>query len=196
MAPTLRTVQDLARYAHVFPDAEAPGRGRIYGAIPGWMVDQIMYNKVVYNGLDAYFEYFRPGSEAAMNAAFANAYERGEAIVGYYWEPTWLMGMFDFVLLEDSPFLNEEEFIAGRTAFPSVVVTVTVSNQFYADNPEFSDFLLRYSTTSEMINEALAFMQETGANHQGAARWFLQNNQHLLDQWLDPEQASAVRRAI
>ena len=196
MAPTLRTVQDLARYAHVFPDPETPGRGRIYGAIPGWAVDQIMYNKIVYNELDTYFEYFRPGSEAAMNANFANAYERGEAIVGYYWEPTWLLGMYDFVLLEDFPFTNDDDFTAGRTEFPAVTVVIATSNLFADENPEFVEFLRRYRTTSAMINEALAYMGQTGASHADTAEWFLRNNPQLIDEWLDPDQAQAVRSAL
>ena len=196
MAPTLRTVQDLLRYAHVFPDPEVSGRGRIYGAIPGWMIDEIMYNKYRYNGLDAYFEYFRPGSEAAMNIVFSTAYERGEAIVGYFWEPTWLMGMYNFVLLEDHPFTNDEDFAAGRVEAPPVTVVIAVSNRFAENHPAFSDFLRNYRTNSALISEALAFMQETDASHEQTAIWFLQNNLHLLDEWLTPDRAQLVRDAL
>ena len=196
MAPTLRSVQDLIRYPHVFPDRENPGRGRVYGAIPGWMIDTIMYAKFQYNGLDASFEYFRPGSEAAMNAVFSTAYERGEALVGYFWEPTWLMGLYNFVLLEDHPFTNDDDFQAGRVEAPPVTVTIGASNQFVEGHPEFSDFLRNYRTTSAQISEALAFMQETGAGIGEAAIWFLQTNVHLLDEWLTPDQAQLVRDAL
>ena len=196
MAPTLRSVQDLVRYPHVFPDRENPGRGRIYGAIPGWMIDIIMHNKFIYNGLDAYFEYFRPGSEAAMNAVFSTAYERGEALVGYFWEPTWLMGLYDFVLLEDHPFTNEDDFQAGMVEAPPVTVTIGASNQFVDAHPEFSDFLRNYRTTSAQISGALAFMQETGADIGEAAIWFLQTHGYLLDEWLTPDQAQLVRDAL
>jgi len=196
MAPTLRTVQDLLRYAHVFPNPDVPDFGRIYGAIPGWMIDEIMYNKYRYNGLDAYFEYFRPGSDVALSAVLSTAYERGEAIVGYFWEPTWLLGMYDFVLLEDHPFTNNEDFTAGRVESPPVTVTIAASNRFVEAHPEFSAFLRNYSTTSAMISEALAFMMETGANTEEAAIWFLQTNSHLLDEWLTPDQAQLVRDAL
>ena len=42
MAPELKTVQDLAQYADLFIDEEDPSRGRIYGAIPGWVINEIM----------------------------------------------------------------------------------------------------------------------------------------------------------
>mgnify|MGYP000576849343 CR=1 FL=1 len=45
LAPDLKTVKDLARYAHLFKDPEDPSKGRLYGAIPGWSIDKILYLK-------------------------------------------------------------------------------------------------------------------------------------------------------
>jgi glycine betaine/proline transport system substrate-binding protein len=41
-----------------------------------------MYKKYEFLNLDEKFVYFRPGSDAALAAAFTGAYERGEPIVG------------------------------------------------------------------------------------------------------------------
>ena len=38
-----------------------------------------------------FYNYFSPGSDSALSAVIAGAYEKGEPIVAYYWEPTWLM---------------------------------------------------------------------------------------------------------
>lgn len=196
MAPDLRTVQDLKKYKDVFPDDEHKDKGRIYGAIPGWVIDTIMFNKYEYNGLDEDFIYFRPGSDAALNAALTSAYDKGEPIVGYYWEPTWLLGQYDFVLLEDEPYTNEEDYQAGKTECPSVVVTVMASNQFAEANPEYIEFLSNYSSSSQLTSEALAHMQESGDNHQETAKWFLIKYDSFLDDWLDDEKAQLVRDAL
>lgn len=153
-----------------------------------------MYNKYMNYGLDENFVYFRPGSDAALSAALVSAYEKGEPIVAYYWDPTWLMGKYDFVLLEDEPF-NEETYKDGKTALPSVNVTVTTSNKFYDNesNKEFIDFLSKYHTSSSMTSEGLAYMQDTGADYKETAKWFLKQNDQLLDQWLSKEKADMVR---
>lgn len=196
VAPGLKTVQDLQQYKDVFLDDEEKDKGRIYGAIPGWEIDKIMYNKYLYNELDKDFIYFRPGSEAAMNAAFTAAYEKGEPIVGYYWEPTWLLGKYDFVLLEDNSYTNDEDFKAGITECPSIVITITSSNQFAEEYPEYTEFLSKYSSTSELTSEALAHMQDTGDDHLETAKWYMQKYDAFLDDWLDDEKAQLVRDAL
>ncbi|MEA4815450.1 MAG: ABC transporter substrate-binding protein [Lachnospiraceae bacterium] len=196
MAPDLKTVADLAKYKDVFKDDEDPKKGRIYGAIPGWEIDTIMYNKYEYNNLDEDFVYFRPGSQAAMDAAFTSAYDKGEAIVGYYWEPTWLMGKYDFVLLEDEPYVDDESFQAGETECPPVRVTIAASNSFVEKDPEFCEFLSKYKTSSALTSEALSYMQDNKASTNDTAIWFLKTHDELIDEWLDAENAEILRASL
>jgi len=195
IAPDLKTVEDLKDYAHVFADPEEPSRGRIYGAISGWAIDTVMRKKYVAYGLDEMYNYVDPGSDAALAAAFASAYQRGEPIVGYYWEPTWLLGKYDLVLLEDRPY-DPELFNEGLTACPSIAVTICVSNNFYDKNPEFVAFLEKYESSSAITSAALSYVQDTGEGFDEAAKWFLRENDALLDEWLTAEQAQAVRDAL
>lgn len=196
LAPDLKTVSDLKQYKDLFVDDQTPGKGRIYGGIPGWEVDEILYKKYLYYGLDQDFIYFRPGSDAALSAAITAAYDKGEPIAAYYWEPTWIMGKYDLVLLEDAPYTDAESYKEGKTAFPSVRITKASSNQFAEKDPEFCAFLNEYSSSSKQTSEALLHMQETGDDPQETARWFLQNNDSLLDQWLTPERAAQVREYL
>jgi len=195
LAPDLKTVEDLKNYADIFEDPEDPKKGRIFGGIPGWEVTEIVEKKVYYYGLDEMYNYVLPGSDAAMSAALISAWDRGEPIVLYYWEPTWLLGMYDMVLLEDAPY-DAETYLEGETAFPSVRVTVCVSNDFFESNPEFCAFLENYKTSSALTSEALAYMQETGADYAEAAKWFLGEHDELVTQWLTEDQAALLRAAL
>ena len=186
----------MKKYADIFPDEENPGRGRVYGAIPGWEVDTIMNNKYMYYGLDETFEYFRPGSEAALGSALSGAYEKGEAVVGYYWEPTWLMGKYDFVLLEDAPY-DKDTYLDGETALPPVRVTIAVSNDFAeGGNEDFIDFLSNYSTSSQLTSDALAYMQDNDANYIEAARWFIEEHIDLIGDWLSEEDLNTLKDSM
>ena len=174
MASGLKTVMDLKQYSSLFQDPEQKSKGRIYGCIPGWEIDSIMYNKYELYGLNESFVYFRPGSDAALAAAFTSAIDKGEAIVGYYWEPTWLIGQYDMVLLEDAPYVDDENFKAGRTECPPVTCTTAVSNQFYEKDPVICEELIaNYRTSSSLISEALAYMRVNDASVEATAMWFL-----------------------
>lgn len=192
LAPDLKYVWDLKKYPHIFKDEEQSGMGRVYGAIPGWEVDNILYKKYMHYGLDESFIYFRPGSDAALSSAITSAYEKGEPIAAYYWEPTWLMGKYDMVLLQDEPY-DMATYKEGETELPSVKVTVGMSNNFYDNNPEMVEFLKKYKTSSSLTSEALAHMQETGENYNETAKWFLQEHDELIDEWLNEEDANNLR---
>lgn len=204
MAPDLKYVWDLKDYPDVFPDDDDPDMGRVYGAIPGWEVDQIMHNKYLHYGLNENFVYFRPGSEAALASALTNADEKGEAVVGYYWEPTWLMGKYDFVLLDDEPH-DESNYMDGESAMPPVRVTIGVSNNFAEGDPEdesskgnseMVEFLSNYETSSQLTSDALGYMQDTGSDYIETAKWFLKENDHLIDEWLNEEDAKILREYL
>lgn len=194
--PELKSVKDLARYAELFPDPEDASRGIIYGGIVGWEITEIMNRKIAAYGLDKSYNYFASGSDAVLSAAITSAWDRQAPIVAYYWEPTWLLGKYDFVLLEDEPY-DAERFHDGYGACPSVTVTVAVSNGFAASNPKFCAFLARFGMSSAIISEALAYMNGTGADYKEAARWLLaESHPELLDEWLSPAQAAKARAAL
>lgn len=184
MAPDLKTVQDLEKYVDVFADPDDPGMGRLYGAPPGWEVDNIMQLKHIAYGLDETINYFSPGSDTALAASLAVAYEDGEAWAGYYWEPTWVSGKLDLVLLEDNPYTNKDDMLAGLTEFPSNRVTIVINPIVQEEHPEVADMLSRYETSSALTAAALAYMNDNDASVEEAAVWFLTENPDLLEAWI------------
>lgn len=195
LAPDLRSVRDLKRYAHLFQTNEATGKGRIYGAIPGWAIDEILYKKFMAYGLDKNFVYFRSGSEPTLNSAFLAAYAKGEAIVGYNYEPTWVTGKLDLVLLQDEPY-TEAGFLQGLTEARSVPVLIVANKQLLNKAPEFAEFLRHYHTSSSLTAEALAYIADTKCSYEEAARWFLTRHPELISQWLPDEKQALVKTAL
>lgn len=192
MAPDLKTVEDLKRYPEIFPDEEQAGRGRIYGSIPGWMADEILYKKYEFYGLDENFNYVRLGSEATLFASLVSAYNLGEPWVGYCYEPTWIAGKLDLILLEDAPY-TPALYTQGQCAFPAQALKTVSSKQFAEKAPELAEFFKNYQTGSGLISTALAYLDETGASYEQTAIWFLKENDALLDTWLPAQNAKALR---
>lgn len=195
MAPELKTVKDLAKYPDVFPDDENPAKGRIYGGTAGYMADDILFQKYEAYGLDEQFTYKRLGSEASSFASLASAYNLGEAWVGYCYEPTWIAGKLDLVLLEDEPY-NADTFFDGLCAFPAQELKIVSSKHFATKAPELLPFFQKYVTGSGPISEAVAYLEETKCTYEEAAIWFMRQNDALIDQWLPSKNAEQLRKYL
>jgi glycine betaine/proline transport system substrate-binding protein len=199
-APGLKSVDDLPQYAALFTDPEEPDKGRFYNCIAGWTCEAINSAKLKAYGLEDWFTNFRPGTGAALDAAIASAYVRRQPILTYYWDPTWLLGKFDMVMLEESPFdaeifeaLATDPDPSAATAYPDVEVVVGANRRFAGAAPNVIAFLMAYETDSALINAALAYMQETGATAEEAAVRFLNTRPDVWRAWLEPDQANAVQ---
>lgn len=196
LTPDLKTMQDLGKYWEVFKDPEEPSKGRIYGSPPGWNVDTIMQQKVETYGLDETFNYFSPGSDTGLSASLAGAVSKGEPWVGYYWEPTWVLGKFDMTLLEEEPY-DEAKWEDGYgSSFPPTPVTVAVYKDLVEEAPELVDFLSNYKTSSQLTSEALAYMQDNDAKTKEAAMWFLEEHEEIWTSWVPAEVADKVKAAL
>ncbi|TCO71339.1 ABC transporter substrate-binding protein [Marinisporobacter balticus] len=196
MAPDLKTVKDLEKYWEIFKDEEDPSKGRIYGAIPGWEVDTILATKVKTYGLDKKFNYFSPGSDAALASSIAGAYEKGDPWLGYYWEPTWIIGQYDMTLLSDEPY-NEELWNNGYACeFATVPVEVVVNKGMAEKAPDVVEFLKQYKTSSKLTSDALAYMQKNEVEPSEAAQWFLKSHQDLWTKWVEKDVAQKVKDAL
>ncbi len=196
VAPDLEYVTDLDKYWELFKDPEEPKKGRIYGAPPGYVADTIMQEKIETYGLDKKFNYFSPGSDTALSTSLAAAVEKGEAWVGYYWEPTWVLGKYDMTLLKEEPYDKDKWDNGYASTFPASPVTVCVYKDLEEEVPEVYAFLSNYTTSSEITNRALAFMQDTDASTEEAALWFFEEYEDLWKSWIPADIAEKVSTAL
>ena len=203
-APDLRHVRDLVKYKALFRDPEEPSKGRFYNCILGWNCELINTKKLKVYGLDKHFTNFRAGTGAALAAAIASNYMRGKPFVAYYWGPTWVMGKFDLVMLDEPPHnaadwkaLGAEKNPRKAVAYPLVEVIVGVNTAFRNQAPKLVEFLTLYDTSNAQISDALSYMQETkGATEKDAALRFLRQMSKYWSQWVPADVAARVRAAL
>lgn len=197
LAPDLRSVNDLPRYWDLFRDPEQPSRGRFYNAPTGWVAHDINNAKLEAYGLLDSFVSFSPGSQAALDASIAGAYNRGQPWVGYYWEPSGIMGMFDMTMLEEPEYTDKCWDTDFGCAYPNVSVRVGVYSGLADASPELVEFFANYETTLEQTNAVLKYY-ETDAmrNMDRAARWFLNEYEDLWTGWVPEDVAGNVKAAL
>ncbi|NIR29054.1 MAG: ABC transporter substrate-binding protein [Gammaproteobacteria bacterium] len=203
MAPELTSVFDLPRYKDLFRDPEEPDKGRIYNCILGWGCEKVNTKKIEVYGLDDDYTNFRPGTGAALAAAFASAYQRGKPIVGYYWGPTWILGKYDMTMLDEPPYdpqvwkeLEGTENPDQACAWPVIAVHVSANAEFAKAAPRLVEFLKNYETSNKLVSQALAFMQDNDATAEEAAVWFLKEKESLWTKWVPGDVAEHVKASL
>lgn len=193
--PELVSVMDLIDHVDLFPNPEGGDKGLIYGGPTGWSATLFLEMKMEAYDLDDHFTFKTIDSSATLNATLASAYANEEPWVGYNWEPTWALGLYDMVLLEDSAY-SAEDFENGIGAFPSVDVNVVVDPDFEDNYPEVFAFLQNYTTSSDLTSNALAYMQENEVEADEAAAWFLLEHTELWQDWVTEDAYNNIMDAI
>ncbi len=204
-APGLKSVFDLPKYKDIFRDPEEPSKGRFYNGVAGWAAETVNSKKLKAYGLEDDFTNFHPGTSTALASAIASAYKRQRPILYYYWGPTWVMGLYDGVML-DEPAYDEATWnamAASKTpdkavAFPKMEVWVVANAAFIAKAPKLKAFLSKYHTTSAVVSKALVTMREAGGMDapQVAAKAFLKARPEIWHAWVPEDVAARVDAAL
>ncbi|MEM7017784.1 MAG: glycine betaine ABC transporter substrate-binding protein, partial [Pseudomonadota bacterium] len=122
----------------------------------------------------------------------------------YYWGPTWLLGKFDLVKLEE-PAYNEqawqammiEEEPTQAVAYPQLQVDIAVSTDFLSKAQKIIDFLSAYQTDSQSISDALAYQRKViDRTPSDAAVEFLRTQEERWLEWIPPEIAKKIKQAV
>ena len=183
MAPDLKSVSDLPDYVELFPDPEDPDKGIVYAGVSGWSQLAISEELFAEYGLEESFNLGIAGSGPALAATMVGAYEKREPWVGYYWEPTALMGRLDMVPLEDSEYEPAD-------------VNILVNSSVLERAPDVVEFLRNYSTTIADNNEILSKIETMTWDAGRTAIWFLENKESVWTAWVGEDVAEKVKDAL
>ncbi len=202
MAPDLESVFDLKDHNHLFPDEADPDMGRIVIGVSGWEATAINEAKVTIYGLDDYFNAEEVGSTAAVEALMVSSHEAGDPLVVYYWEPTWLYGMYDFVMLEEPEHSPEvmaqlSDVASGEMDLDDLdeacgYEVISVPMGVYAGlkdrAPEVVEMLGNMKIGAEENSAAAGWMHEEDAEPEEAAIWYLENFEERWREWIPDEE--------
>ncbi|MFQ5859942.1 MAG: glycine betaine ABC transporter substrate-binding protein [Dehalococcoidia bacterium] len=206
--PGLKSVLDLPDYKHLFPDPEDPSKGVWVNCIIGWQCQKIFRAKSFAYGLDEHYNVIEPGSGGAIEANIYGAYQAGEPVLSYYWEPTKLMNDLDMTLLEE-PEWNEACHAAIQAAieaepYESEVacaeqeydVHTGVNSSLVERAPEVVDFLGNMFIGALALGDLATWKTENDKEWDEAAIYWLKNNEDTWTQWVPSDVADKVKRAL
>lgn len=194
--PDLKTVQDLARYAHLFPDPEKPGKARLLNCPSGWVCETFNTRLLKNTGLSGTYNNVHPGTGAALDAEISAAFEQHKPILFYYWQPSGLMAKYNMRPIEFPPYdegcwktlLKAEDGARGCVSgFPVSKLTVAVSMPFRQQHPELVALLEKLQFEPAILNRMILDMAEHRRKGDEQAGIFLRDNPDIWQHWVSDD---------
>lgn len=202
-APDLNSWRDLPKYSALFTDPEDPGKGRFLNCPSGWVCEKTNSRLLRLHGLEKDYTNFRAGTGAALDAAISSAYDRGQPILFYYWQPAGLMAKYKFHKIEQDPFNQQcwDTIVSGKgelcsSDFLLARLAVAVSAPFATQNPELMAFFEKLQFKPELLNRMILEMTETRASGDAMADRFLREHPDVWHAWLPPDVVQRVNAEL
>ncbi|RCK50766.1 ABC transporter substrate-binding protein [Thalassospira profundimaris] len=206
--PDIKTVSDALKHPELFPYDENPGKGAIFNGPQGWggtvVTSQLYW---AYNAQDAGFVLVDTGSAAGLDGSIAQAYEKKQAWLGYYWAPTALLGKYPMVKLDFAVPYDAAEWKRCNTVedcpdpkpnkWPTDTIATLVAKPFHDKaSPEVLEYLGKRSWSNETVSKLMAWMTDNQATGEDGAKHFLRENKDIWTKWVTPDAAKKIEAAL
>ena len=181
-APDLKTVGDLNNYTSVFATSDTGDKGRLLEFTAAW--DTRPEERLDAFGVD--FQAVFAGSEGAALAQVDAAFQRGEPVLTYLWEPHWAHAKYNLVQLE-MPEWSSDCYPDGSSyncGFPTDDVAKLAWPGLKDEFPEAYEFLSRFQMTNEQQNEIVLNLTENDLTVRQAAQEWVDANEAIWRPWI------------
>ncbi len=200
LAPDLNSWRDLPRYKSLFTDPESPDKGRFLNCPTGWVCEKTNSRLLQLHGLLEDYTNFRAGTGAALDSAISAAYEQGEPILFYYWQPAGLMAKYRFHKVAQDAFdpacwatIVSGEGELCSSDFLLAHLSVAVSTPFATAHPALMAFFEKLQFSPDTLNGAILEMNETRRPGADVAQDFLRDHATVWQAWLPDDVVQRLR---
>jgi len=205
--PDIKTIADAFKHPELFPDPEDPSKGAWSAGQQGWggTIIASQYYKA-YKGKEAGFNLVDTGSAAGHDGSLIHAYERKKGWIGYYWDPTSLLGRYQMVRLTSGAPFDEAEWDRCNKVekcpdpkpneWPADEVNTIVTKSFADRAGAAYSYLKTRSWPNATVSKMLAWMADNQATGEDGAKQFLKKNPDIWTKWVDAGVAEKVKSAL
>lgn len=204
LAPDLASVEDLARYKHLFQDPADPKRGLFLNCPVGWECEKDNNQKLKAYGLQDSFTNYRPSSGAVLDLLVAAGVGVDKPLLFYYWSPAALMAQLKVVRLKEPAYTeacwktihhSTTDKPCGSATPPSTL-KVGVASDFAEAAPAIVEFLSRVQLPADVVNRSIFRMTERRLSGRHEARQFLKAHPQAWQAWVPESVARKLSQAL
>ena len=199
--PGIEKVENLADFADVLG-------GQFISCPTPWPCANHNQIKLDTYGLSGAFTTVNPESYEALEQTLMDAGAAGEAIIGYFREPSWLLQSQDWTRIEEPPsnqlcWARVNNFIDGKRdvidehcQYQKEDVITVLYRGVYGTRQKMPPLFFRMTMGQEALMATVAHYNETGGTLEPAAVHFLTNNDTEWRRWVEAEAVPKIDAAL
>jgi glycine betaine/proline transport system substrate-binding protein len=193
LADTLAASPSAAALAEIVPVLSPQEPMRFISCPPDWACSIINRNLVSAHELEALVEIVEPANRFEMDRLIAEAVNRREPFLFYYWQPNAVLAQLDFVALDMGPYDEAAaRCLADRacadpqvSAFPPDQVIIALAERVFVNTPQIAAYFQRASLPLGEMNQLLAELNQPGATPESVAQRFVAERGDLWRPWVE-----------
>ena len=205
------TAMEILEHPEWFPSKEDASKGGFMGCPAGWGCQ--LANANLYRAFDMEkkgWTLLDPGSAAGLDGSIAKAADSNEPWIGYYWNPTSMVGKYNLQQLDFGvPFAGRDNWdncitLAEQdcadpkpTAWTKSEVNSIVSANFAkTGGKDVLGYVEKRTYPGTVMNGMLVFMADNQAKGSDAAVEFLIKHEDIWTKWVSSSAAKKIKKSL
>ena len=202
---------EILEHPEWFPSKEDASKGGFMGCPAGWGCQ--LANANLYRAFDMEkkgWVLLDPGSAAGLDGSIAKAADSNEPWIGYYWNPTSMVGKYNLQQLDFGvPFAGRDNWdncitLAEQdcadpkpTAWTKSEVNSIVSANFAkTGGKDVLGYVEKRTYPGTVMNGMLVFMADNQAKGSDAAVEFLIKHEDIWTKWVSSSAAKKIKKSL
>ncbi|MBJ3786290.1 glycine betaine ABC transporter substrate-binding protein [Devosia sediminis] len=192
LAGSFTATPKAADLALALPELAAEGPIQFISCPMDWACSILNRNLIAAHGLDTLVEVIEPANRLEMDRLIAEAVNRRQPFLFYYWQPNAILDQLDFVAIDMGEYVEAAAQCLGDrvcndpqpSAFPDDSVVIALAERVFTDAPRVAGYFQRASLPLAEMDALLADLNEAGASVESVADQFVAERSDLWGGWV------------
>jgi glycine betaine/proline transport system substrate-binding protein len=187
--PDITDWNNLNKYAEQFKTTESGDQGQFLASDPTFVQE----DRAIIKNLGLNFKVVDSGSETASIAAFRQAEAQKTFLIGYFYDPQWLLAELPLVQVKLPPYTAEcygDYSAAARDKiacdYPEYALNKVVSTKFATDGGAGYTLVKNFTWKNADQNQVAFWMTNDNMTPEDAAKKWLDANPTVWQAWMPP----------
>jgi glycine betaine/proline transport system substrate-binding protein len=180
--PDITDWNNLNKYADLFKTSESGDKGQFLGSDPTF----VQYDEALITNLKLNYKDVFSGSEAATITAFQQADKNKTPLIGYFYDPQWLLSEIKLVQVKLPPYTTGCDADLKKVAcdYPPYILNKIVRTKFATDSGDAATFIKNFKWANKDQNSVADAITNKNMSPEDAAKQWIDANAATWQAWM------------